>query len=91
MKINLTEEKKKELEIWHKAERDKRIADRIKAVLLSEEGWSHKQIGQVLRIDESTVWEHLKDYREKEKLEPIGGGSERRASGRDSERSSRQD
>ena len=35
MKINLTEEQKKHLEAQHKSERDGRIRDRIKAVLLA--------------------------------------------------------
>lgn len=75
MKINLTEEQKNNLERSHKAERDSRICDRIKAVLLSNEGWTHKQIAQALRIHETTVWGHLSDYLREKKLKPNNGGS----------------
>ena len=75
MKITLSEEQKEKLEKQHKTERDSRICDRIKAVLLANEGWTQKQIAQALRIHETTVWGHVKDYVLQEKLKPISGGS----------------
>jgi len=75
MKITLTEEQKQKLEEQHKTERDSRICDWIKAVLLASEGWTQKQIAQALRIHETTVWGHVKDYLLQEKLKPSGGGS----------------
>jgi transposase len=75
MKISLTEEQKFHLEVQHKFERDGRVRDRIKAVLLANEGWTYKQIGQALRIHETTAWEHLCDYLREEKLKPKNGGS----------------
>lgn len=75
MKITLSEEQKEKLEEQHKTERDSRICDRIKAVLLTNEGWTQKQIAQALRIHETTVWGHVKDYVLQEKLKPISGGS----------------
>jgi transposase len=75
MKITLSEEQKEKLEEQHKTERDSRICDRIKAVLLANEGWTQKQIAQALRIHETTVWGHVKDYLLQEKLKPISGGS----------------
>ncbi len=76
MKINLTLTQKAELEKQHKSERDGRIRDRIKAVLLCSEGWPHCQIAQALRINESTVSEHLNDYLYLEgKLKPENGGT----------------
>jgi transposase len=76
MKITLTATQKIELERQHKTERDGRIRDRIKAVLLRSEGWSQRQIAQALRINESTVAEHLNDYLYAEgKLMPENGGS----------------
>ena len=75
MKINLTEEQKKHLEAQHKSERDGRIRDRIKAVLLANEKWTYKQIAQALRIHETTVFEHLDDYSREEKLKSNSGGS----------------
>ena len=38
MEITLTPQEKFDLEIQHKKERDRRVADRIKAVLLCSEG-----------------------------------------------------
>jgi len=76
MKISLTEAQKSALELQHKSERDKRVADRIKAVLLNSEGWTQRQIAQALRIHETTVAEHLNDYLYLEgKLKPENGGS----------------
>ena len=75
MKINLTEEKRIKLEAQHKMERDGRIRDRIKAVLLANEGWAYKQIAQALRTHYTTVFGHLCDYLQEEKLKPNNGGS----------------
>jgi transposase len=76
MKIELTKEEKEELETRHKRERDGRIKDRIKAVLLFCEGWSQVQIAQALRIKPTTVHDHLEDYTNSRKLKPQNGGSE---------------
>ena len=51
MKIELTDATKESLEKQHRQERDRRVADRIKAVLLCAEGWTQTQIAQALRID----------------------------------------
>jgi len=76
MHIELTAKEKRELEVRHKHERDRRIADRIKAVLLHSENWAQVQIAQALRIRPETVQQHLKDFLEAEKLKPENGGSE---------------
>jgi len=76
MHIELTAKEKSELEVRHKHERDRRIADRIKAVLLYSEKWTQVQIAQALRIRPETVQQHLKDYLDAEKLKPENGGSE---------------
>lgn len=44
MRIILTPSEKEELESQHKRERDRRIADRIKAVLLNAEGWTQMRV-----------------------------------------------
>jgi len=41
--IRLSPEQKVDLEALHDASRDKRVCDRIKAVLLCSEGWSTKK------------------------------------------------
>ncbi|MDE9446849.1 transposase [Xenorhabdus bovienii] len=80
MKINLTDAQKEALELMHDTTRDGRARDRIKAVLLASEGWTAQMIAQALRIHESTVSRHLKDYFSEEKLAPENGGSESRLS-----------
>ena len=75
MNIQLTKEQKIKLEAQHKRERNSKICDRIKAVLLSSEGWSQFQIAQALRIHETTVTSHLKDYLDNNKLRNKSGGS----------------
>lgn len=72
----LNEKKKEELELRHRHERDSRVCDRIKAVLLKSEGWTNKAIAQALRIHELTVRIHLEDWLREEKLKPENGGSE---------------
>jgi len=74
--IELSEEEKIELERRHRTERDRRVADRIKAVLLSNEGWKPKEIAQALRIHKDTVFEHIIDYKKEKKLNPENGGSQ---------------
>ena len=74
-KISLTKEQKRALELAHAQERDKLICDRIKAVLLRDEGWSIRQIAQALRLHEDTISRHIQDYLVKEKLSPNYQGS----------------
>lgn len=76
MQINLSQNQKEQLEAQHKSERDGRIRDRIKAVLLNSEGWSNQRIAQALRLHEETVSTHLFDFVNLEKLKPENGGSE---------------
>lgn len=75
MKIVLSIEEKENLELQHSKEADRRVADRIKAVLLNAEGWTQKQIAQALRIRYETVQDHLNDYNNSKKLKPENGGS----------------
>jgi transposase len=76
MKIILTPAEKQALDERHKKEHDRRIADRIKAVLLHSEGWSQLQIFQALRIRPETVHDHLEAFKRTRKLKPENGGSE---------------
>ena len=76
MRIILTNTEKEELESQHRRERDRRVADRIKAVLLCAEGWKQYQIAQALRIHPDTVHDHIEDYKRLKKLKPANGGSQ---------------
>jgi len=73
-RIFLTDKQKAGLEAQHRVERDGRVRDRIKAVLLHSEGWTQAQISQALRIRPETVSNHPSDY-EAAKLKPENGGS----------------
>ena len=76
MLLELSTAQKKTLETQHRVERDGRVRDRIKAVLLKSEGWTNEAIGQALRIHPETVAEHLRDWTQEEKLKPENGGSQ---------------
>jgi transposase len=75
MEFQLTDQKKAELERRHRTERDGRVRDRIKVVLLKSEGWTNEAIAQPLRIHPETVGEHLRDWENENKLKPENGGS----------------
>ncbi len=60
----------------HDSSRDRRVCDRIKAVVLASEGWSVSMISQALRIHQTTVTRHINDYLQSEKLKPENGGSQ---------------
>lgn len=82
----LTETERAQLKIQHKHERDKRICDRIKAVILSDEGWTPQQIAKVLLISDQAVREHVYEYKVSRKLKPESGGSEEKLSEEQSKR-----
>lgn len=78
MKIDLTPATRESLENQHRKERDKRGADRIKAVLLVDKGWTQAKIAEALLIDRDTVHQHVEDYLVQNKLKPANGGSEQK-------------
>lgn len=71
----LSEQEKVQLKLQHKKERDGRIRDRIKAILLYDEGWSPKEIAKVLLISDEAIRNHIADYQTSKKLQPESGGS----------------
>lgn len=76
MEWKLTEQERKNLIASHKKERDKRICDRIKAVLLYDRGYSYTEIAEILLLDDETVRRHIYDYKKIQKLAPQNGGSQ---------------
>ena len=62
MNKRLTAQERANLIIQHKSERDKRICDRIKAVLLYDKGYSYTKIAEILLLDDETVRRHVNDY-----------------------------
>ena len=75
MKIKLTPSAKVELENRHKKERDKRVCDRIKAVLAYDDGYTYAEIGRLLLLDDGTIRRHVEEYYSTNKLLPENGGS----------------
>lgn len=71
----LSAEEKVQLRLQHKRERDRRICDRIKAVLLYDEGWSIATIAKALLLSDDAIREHISEYKESKKLKPESGGS----------------
>jgi hypothetical protein len=75
MKKFLTAEQRADLKTVHQTERDRKKGDRIKVVLLNDQGERMGQISRFLLIDEQTVRNHLKDYFENDKLDGSSGAS----------------
>jgi len=78
--IFLSDTERTQLISQHKRERDKRICDRIKAVLLSDKGWSAAAIAEALLLSEDTIRDHIAEYRSSKKLKPENGGSTQKLS-----------
>jgi predicted ArsR family transcriptional regulator len=58
----LSDVERNNLKVQHKMERDKRVCDRIKAVLLYDKGWNLKEIAEVLLLSDEAVGQHIQDY-----------------------------
>jgi transposase len=71
----LSPEEHATLKVRHRLERDGRVRDRIKCILLFDKGWPPSKIAEALMIDDSTVHRHIEDYKENKKLHPENGGS----------------
>lgn len=69
----------------HRLEKNRRVADRMKAVLLSHKGWSHVRIAEALFLDDETVARHIREYQESEKLHLDSGVSYSKLSAEQSE------
>jgi transposase len=50
------------LRLKHGQEKEKRYADRIKAILLLDEGFSYGQVANWLMLDDDTIRDHYKQY-----------------------------
>lgn len=80
----LTNQQRSELRAQHKLERDRRICDRIKAVLLFDKGWSYEEIAEALLLTEGAIRNHIKEFIAENKLIPKGGGSREKLSKKES-------
>lgn len=61
----LTEEQVKVLRQAHRTIRDKKLADRIKAVLSLNSGFEYAQVAKILLLDEITLRRYVKQFKEK--------------------------
>lgn len=52
------------LEEAHRAAQHKRQADRIKSILLLNEGYDYQTIAHILRLDDSTIRRYEREYQE---------------------------
>jgi transposase len=76
MELFLTRAERHRLIKQHKSERDGRVRDRIKAVLMYADNYSFTQIAKILLLDDETIRRHISDYQEDSKLHCANGGSE---------------
>ena len=60
----LTTCQRDELRELYSYERERRYADRIKALLLWDDGWTLEQIGKALLLDEKSIRRYRKWYEE---------------------------
>ena len=60
----LTKKQREELRYIHKGEDQRRYADRVKAVLLLDSGWSVNDISEALLLDDKSIRNYKKLYEE---------------------------
>lgn len=65
MKNFLNPEDRAVLREMHLDSQEKRLADRMKAILLLDDGYSYAEIAKILMLDDSTIRRHEKMYCEK--------------------------
>lgn len=65
MRDFLTEEQKTVLRQTHRSLKDKKLADRIKAIMLLNKGLTYTQISEILMLDEITLRRYEKQYKAK--------------------------
>ncbi len=53
--IILSPNEEKELIRFHKTIKEKRLADRVKSIILLGSGYTHRQIAKILLLDEKTI------------------------------------
>ena len=61
----LSEKTRIELKKVHKKEPHRHHADRIKAILLLDSGWSYEEVAEALLLDDQTIRNYEKLYKDK--------------------------
>lgn len=80
----LTPRKREKLIARHRKERDKRVCDRIKAVLAYDDGYTYSEISRILLLDDETIRRHISDYLKDDRLSTNNGGSDSKLSDKES-------
>jgi transposase len=62
--FRLTSKQVSVLKVLHRAEHDKRLADRIKAIILLGTGWSVAEVSEALLVDETTIYNWHEKYKQ---------------------------
>ena len=60
--VELTEAERKEIIRLHKVTGTRMLADRLKAIVLLDEGLSCKEVGRILLLDDDTIRTYRKKY-----------------------------
>jgi transposase len=76
MRDFLTTSQRASIKQAHKVERDRKIGDRMKAVLWADQGEPSARIAELLLVDEKTVRRHIKDYFDNDRFGGGSGGSQ---------------
>jgi DNA-binding NarL/FixJ family response regulator len=63
----LTQNEKDILKARHRQERDKKLCDRIKSILLLNKGWTYEAIAEATLLDDDTIRRYYKTYLEGDK------------------------
>lgn len=80
MRNILTPEERAPLLKLHRSTPTKYEADRLKVLLLYDDGWTFQKIAEALLLDSHTVSNYLKSFKETGKMTKDSGGSECRLS-----------
>jgi transposase len=64
MKIELSEQERRELRLLQKSQKNKNSYVKITAVLMASDGYTYKQIHDVLGIDDATASQYISQYSE---------------------------
>jgi transposase len=74
-KYRLAPKERADLVARHRKERDKKVCDRIKAVLAYDDGYSYSEIAKILLLDDETIRRHIDSYFQEGKLTIESGGN----------------
>lgn len=61
----LTRDQVSELRQAHRKMRDKKVADRIKAIIALNSGWSYTEVAEILLLDEVTMRRYVQQFQQK--------------------------